>query len=89
MVFKATYFNDQFFSVRKHYRFYGQFTDLESYANDHKIRFDVILSKPHSRALSPAYQTPLRLLTSLKMLKVEDDRLSKYAKQILNNLFDI
>lgn len=46
----------------KAYRFYGQFLDLDSYATENSIKFDLLLANPKSKSLFKTYDNALRLL---------------------------
>ena len=66
---------------RKAYQYYGQFIDLQDYAEDKKLLFDVILAKPKVRTLFNAYDNAIRLLSKPKRVElVEQDSLSQYSK---------
>lgn len=65
----------------KAYRYCGEFIDLEEYASDHKINFDLLLSKPQDQSLFRNYDDAIRILSRPKHVNlVEYEELSDYAK---------
>ena len=66
---------------KKAYQYYGQFTDLQSYAENEHYVFDVILAKPKSKSLFNAYDNAIRLLEQPKQVTlIEFDSLNAYSK---------
>jgi hypothetical protein len=66
---------------RKAYQYYGQFTDLQEYAESNNYLFDVILAKPKSKTLFKAYDNAIRLLQKPKTVTlVELNDLDSYSK---------
>jgi hypothetical protein len=66
---------------RKAYQYYGQFTDLQEYAESNNYLFDVILAKPKAKALFSAYDNAIRLLQKpSKVTLVELNELDSYSK---------
>lgn len=66
---------------RKAYQYYGQFTDLQEYAESNNYLFDVILAKPKSKTLFKAYDNAIRLLQKPKTVTlVELNELDSYSK---------
>ncbi|MGN6640062.1 MAG: DUF3037 domain-containing protein [Mucilaginibacter sp.] len=71
----------------KAYRYYGQFTDLETLADRDSLNFDVLLSKPTKKPLFKAYDNATRLLSTPKSVKlVEYEGIKQYAQATLEQL---
>jgi hypothetical protein len=66
---------------KKAYQYYGQFLDLENFAQENHYLFDVLLAKPKARNLYKAYDNAIRLLEIPKGLKlIEQDDLTAYSR---------
>lgn len=66
---------------RKAYQYYGQFTDLQDYAESKGYLFDVILASPKSKSLFSAYDNAIRLLQKPNSVTlVELKELDSYSK---------
>lgn len=67
---------------RKAWQYFGQFEDLQDFANEKDYFFDVILAKPKSKELFKPYNNAIRLLQKPQRVKlIEPDDLSEYSKE--------
>lgn len=67
--------------TKKAYQYYGQFLDLENFAEENQYLFDVLLAKPKARNLYKAYDNAIRLLEIPKGVKlIENEDLNAYSK---------
>ena len=66
--------------INKAYRFYGQFMDLENFAESQNYRFDLLLARPKAKALFRYYDNAISLLAQPKQVKlIEEDGLKEYS----------
>jgi hypothetical protein len=75
----------------KAYKFYGQFLDLQGFAGENNLRFDLLIAKPKKKELFKTFDNAIRLLSKPKHVKlVESDDLLSYTKKTINaiSLFD-
>lgn len=69
---------------RKAYQYFGQFEDLQDYAEHNNFLFDVILAKPKSRGLTKAYDNAIRLLEKpTRVNLIEQNELKAYSEQTI------
>lgn len=74
--------------INKAYRYFGQFTDLESYAQSHNYRFDLIIAKPQNRSLYKPYDAALELLHKPNNVKIVLDKdLPDYTKKTYEAIY--
>ena len=65
----------------KAYRYFGQFTDLDSYAINNNYRFDILLGKPKNKDLFVRYDDAIKLLQQPKSVKlIEENEIRKYSE---------
>ena len=75
----------------KAYKFYGQFLDLEDYATDKNIRFDLLIAKPKKKDLFKTFDNAISLLSKPKKVKlIEESDLESYSQKTVAalNLFE-
>jgi hypothetical protein len=77
--------------LNKAYRFFGQFTDLESLAKINNYRFDLIISTPKKPELHKTFESAIDLLNKPSNVKLIFEKdLPEYTRKTLDaiNLFD-
>lgn len=75
----------------KAYKFYGQFLDLEDYAAQENIRFDLLIAKPKKKELFKTFDNAIALLNKPKRVElIEQDNLEDYSIKTVKalSLFD-
>ena len=71
----------------KSYKYYGQFIELQDFADKHKLRFDLLIARPKKRELFKSFENALELLSRPKHVKiVEQDDFEEYSKQTINGI---
>lgn len=74
----------------KAYKFFGQFTDLQDYAIDQNIRFDLLVAKPSRKSLFKTFDNAIELLQKPKKVKVVYlDELSSYSQATIEALENV
>jgi hypothetical protein len=69
---------------RKAYQYFGQFEDLQDYAENNDYLFDVILAKPKNKVLFKAYDNAIRLLEKPKRVQlIEQIDLQGYSEKTI------
>lgn len=69
---------------RKAYQYFGQFEDLQDYAENNDYLFDVILAKPKSKSLFKAYDNAIRLLEKPNRVElIEQADLQGYSEKTI------
>lgn len=75
--------------INKAYRYYGQFTDLEQYAENESLNFDVLLAKPKKKDLFKVYDNALRLLEKPKRVSIiEQNDIEKYSRDTIEQIIN-
>ena len=75
----------------KAYKFYGQFLDLQEYATEKNLRFDLLIAKPKKKELFKTFDNAINLLSKPRRVKlVEQDELQAYSEKTIKaiSLFD-
>jgi hypothetical protein len=75
----------------KAYKYYGQFLDLEDFAAQNNIRFDLLIAKPKKKELFKTFDNAIALLNKPKRVElIEQEGLSDYSIKTVNalSLFD-
>lgn len=68
----------------KAHRNFGQFYDLQNEAIEKKLRYDLILGKPHNKKLFKDYEHAISLLENLQNVKlIDESELKQYSEKII------
>jgi hypothetical protein len=72
---------------RKAYLNFGQFSAIEDYAKNNKLRFDLILAKPKNKELYKSYDEAVSLLQKPKYVTlIDSNELEAYSKKTILEL---
>jgi hypothetical protein len=67
--------------TRKAYQYYGQYIDLQEYAEQKNYLFDVIIAKPRTRSLFKTFDNAIRLLQKpARVNLIDQSELNSYSK---------
>jgi hypothetical protein len=75
----------------KAYKFYGQFLDLQDYALQENIRFDLLIAKPKKRELFKTFDNAIALLNKpQRVALIEQEEIEAYSQKTIQaiNLFE-